>query len=87
MQATVYARGLQRQKQQDRAFELYRQDAARYPDHWITHIGSARVASGTGNFADAVKEMKLGIAAAPEQQKPFLQPLLKRLESKDDINK
>jgi hypothetical protein len=31
--------------------------------------------------------MKLSIAAAPDQQKTFLQPMLKRLEAKDDINK
>jgi hypothetical protein len=31
--------------------------------------------------------MNLAISGAPEQQKPFLQPLLKRLEAKDDINK
>jgi hypothetical protein len=31
--------------------------------------------------------MKLAIAAAPDQQKPFLQAMVKRLEAKDDINK
>jgi Protein of unknown function (DUF2911) len=87
VQLYVYARGLQRQKQQDRAFELYRRDARQFPDHWITHLGSARVASASGNFDAAVKEMKLSIAAAPDQQKTFLQPMLKRLEAKDDINK
>jgi hypothetical protein len=87
VQLYVYARGLQRQKQQDRAFELYRRDAKQFPDHWITHLGSARIASASGNFDVAVKEMKLSIAAAPDQQKTFLQPMLKRLEAKDDINK
>jgi hypothetical protein len=87
IQLYVYARGLQRQKQQDKAFELYRRDAKQFPDHWITHLGTARVASGAGNFDVAVKEMKLSIAAAPDQQKTFLQPMLKRLEAKDDINK
>jgi hypothetical protein len=87
VQLYVYARGLQRQKQQDKAFELYRRDAKQFPDHWITHLGSARIASGSGNFDVAVKEMKLSIAAAPDQQKTFLQPMLKRLENKEDINK
>ncbi|MDQ1405880.1 MAG: hypothetical protein QOG55_1509 [Acidobacteriaceae bacterium] len=87
IQLYVYARGLQRQKQQDKAFELYRRDAKQFPDHWITHVGSARVASASGNFDVAVKEMKLSIAAAPDQQKTFLQPMLKRLENKEDINK
>ena len=87
IQLYVYARGLQRQKQQDKAFELYRRDAKQFPDHWITHLGSARVASGSGNFDVAVKEMKLSVAAAPDQNKTFLQPMLKRLENKEDINK
>jgi Protein of unknown function (DUF2911) len=87
VQLYVYARGLQRQKQQDKAFELYRRDAKQFPDHWITHLGSARIASGSGNFDVAVKEIKLSIAAAPDQQKTFLQPMLKRLENKEDINK
>jgi tetratricopeptide (TPR) repeat protein len=87
VQLYVYARGLQRQKQQDKAFELYRRDAKQFPDHWISHLGSARVASGSGNFDVAVKEMKLSIAAAPDQNKAFLQPMLKRLENKEDINK
>jgi tetratricopeptide (TPR) repeat protein len=87
IQLYVYARGLQRQKQQDKAFELYRRDAKQYPDHWITHVGMARVESGSGNFDEAVKQMKLSIAIAPDQNKKFLEPMLKRLEAKDDINK
>jgi hypothetical protein len=31
--------------------------------------------------------MKVAIATAPDQQKRFLQPLVERLEAKDDINK
>jgi tetratricopeptide (TPR) repeat protein len=87
IQLYIYARGLQREKQQDKAFELYRRDAKQFPDHWIAHVGMARVASGSGNFDEAVKQMKLSIATAPDQQKPFLQAMVKRLEAKDDINK
>src|ERR1700681_1295942 len=87
VQLYVYARGLQRQKQQDKAFELYRRDAKQFPDHWTSHLGSARIASSSGNFDEAVKQMKLAIATAPDQQKPFLQAMVKRLEAKDDINK
>src|ERR1700692_4684582 len=87
IQLYVYARGLQRQKQQDKAFDLYRRDAKQFPDHWIAHLAAARIASGAGNFDVAVKEMKLSIAVAPDQNKVFLQPMLKRLENKEDINK
>jgi len=87
IQLYVYARGLQRQKQQDKAFELYRRDAKQFPDHWITHIGTARIASSSGNFDEAVQQMNVAIATAPDQQKQFLQAMVKRLEAKDDINK
>jgi len=87
IQLYVYARGLQRQGQQDKPFELYKLDGKKYPNHWISHVGMARVYSKTGDFTNAVKEMKLSIDGAPDQQKPFLAPLLKRLEAKDDINK
>ncbi|HSY32923.1 MAG TPA: DUF2911 domain-containing protein [Verrucomicrobiae bacterium] len=87
IQIYVYARGLQRQKQQDKAFELYRRGAKQFPDSWISHIGLTRIASASGNFDEATKQMKLAIASAPDQQKPFLEPMLKRLEAKDDINK
>jgi hypothetical protein len=86
IQLYVYARGLQRQKQQDKAFELYREDAKRYPDHWIARFGLARVASASGNFDEAVKEAKLSLATAPENQKPPIEGMLKRLEAKEDIN-
>jgi hypothetical protein len=87
IQIYVYARGLQRQKQQDKAFELYRRGAKQFPDSWISHIGLTRIASASDNFDEATKQMKLAIASAPDQQKPFLEPMLKRLEAKDDINK
>src|ERR1700726_539189 len=61
IQLYVYARGLQRQKQQDKAFELYRRDVKQFPDHWTAHLAAARIASNSGNFDEAVKQMKLSI--------------------------
>jgi hypothetical protein len=87
VQLYVYARGLQRQKQQDKAFELYRKDAKQYPNHWITHVGMARIYSASGNFDDAAKEMKVAVDGTEPPQKTFLEAMLKRLQAKDDINK
>ncbi len=87
-QIYVYARGIQRQGDQKRAFELYQIDVKRYPDHWLSHLAAARLASGAGDFPGATNHMKAAIAGAPDNNnKQFLEPLLKRLESKDDINK
>ena len=87
IQLYVYARGLQRQGNAKRAFELYPQVPKKDANHWISHLALARIASNTGDFSSATKEMALAINGAPDQTKTFLQPLLKRLEAKDDINK
>ena len=48
--------------------------------------GLARMYSAQGKFDDAAKEMKLALAAAPANQKVYLDGLVKRLEAKQDIN-
>src|SRR5215467_3158057 len=87
IQMYVYARGLQRAGNAKRAFELYPQVPAKDPNHWISHLALARIDSNKGDFPAAAKEMTQAISGAPEANKPFLEPLLKRLEAKDDINK
>jgi len=87
VQLYVYARGLQRQGNAKRAFELYPQVPKKDANHWVSHLALARISSNTGDFPTAAKEMTQAISAAPDATKPFLQPLLKRLEAKDDINK
>ena len=87
VQLYVYARGLQRQGNTKRAFELYPQVTKKDPSHWVSHLAMARVDSNKGDFPGATKELTQAISGAPDQTKPFLEPLLKRLEAKDDINK
>jgi len=87
IQLYVYARGLQRSGNAKRAFELYPQVPQKDANHWVSHLALARISSNTGDFPTATKEMTQAISAAPDTTKPFLQPLLKRLEAKDDINK
>ncbi len=87
VQLYVYARGLQRQGNSKRAFELFPLVPKKDPNHWITHLALARVNSNKGDFPAATKEMTQAISGAPDATKPILQPLLKRLEAKDDINK
>jgi len=87
IQLYVYARGLQRQGNAKRAFELYPQVPKKDPKHWVSHLASARVASNAGDYSTASKEMTQAIDGAPAATKPFLEPLLKKLEAKTDINK
>src|ERR1700756_4154602 len=85
-QLYVYARGLQRSGDTKRAFELYPQVAKKDPNHWLSHLAQARLASHSGDYAVASKELKLAIAGAPDANKPFLEPMLAKLETKTDIN-
>jgi hypothetical protein len=87
IQLYSYARGLQRSGNAKRAFELYPMVPKKDANHWISHLALARLSSNSGDFPTAAKEMTVAINGAPDQTKPFLQPLLKRLEAKDDINK
>src|SRR5204863_8350060 len=87
LQLHGYARGLQRQGNTSRAFELYRQVVKKDPNHWLSHVALSRIDSNKGDFPAAAKEMTQAIGAAPDPNKPQLEGLLKRLEAKDDINK
>ena len=87
LQLHIYGRQLQGQKHQDEAFVIFQSNAKKYPNQWFVHSGMARVYSGQGDFTNAAKEMKVALSLAPEQQKPSIQGLIKRLEAKEDINK
>jgi tetratricopeptide (TPR) repeat protein len=82
-----YAFQLKGEKKDDEAYAVWRKNAKDHPDLWFTHSGMARVYSAQGDFTNAVKEMKLAEAGAPEQNKPVIESFVKRLEAKDDINK
>jgi DUF2911 family protein len=87
LQLYVYGRQLQGEKMQDEALAIYQSTAKKFPDYWTTHLGLARVYSAKGDFANAVKEVKLSMAGAPDANKTALETYAKRLEAKEDINK
>jgi tetratricopeptide (TPR) repeat protein len=87
LQIHMYARQLQGQKRQDDAFAIFRTNYKKYPSEWFVHSGMARVYCSQGDFNNAAKEMKLALASAPDQQKSYVQGLVKQLENKEDINK
>lgn len=86
LQVHLYARGLQGQKRNDEAFVIFRDNAKKHPDMWFVHSGMARMYCSQGKFDDAAKEMKLAYAGAPENQKTYVDGLVKKLEAKQDIN-
>lgn len=86
-QLYAYGRLLQGQGKQDEAFNYFKQAAQKDPNEWVVHDGTARIYSAQGNFDAALKEMKITLAGAPDNQKIFIEPLVKKLEAKQDINK
>ena len=87
LQLYFYGRQLQTEKKPDEAFALYRSNAKKFPDYWTSHMGLARVYSSQGDFDNAVKEVKLSLAGAPDSNKANLEGYVKRLQNKEDINR
>jgi tetratricopeptide (TPR) repeat protein len=86
LQMHLFARQLQGEKRNEEAFAIFRENAKKHPDQWFVHSGLARMYCAQGKFDDAAKEMKLALAGAPENQKSYVDGLVKKLESKQDIN-
>jgi tetratricopeptide (TPR) repeat protein len=82
-----YGRQLQAQGRQAEAFDVFQTNIKKNPNHWLVHNEVARLACAKGDFAGAVKEMRLAADGAPTQFKPQIENLVKRLEAKQDINK
>src|SRR5215469_14115511 len=87
IQLNSYGRRLQLEGRQNEAFDIFRNNIQKNPDHWVAHYESARIASAQGDFDGAMKEMKLALAGAPDSQRSPLESLIKRLEAKEDINR
>jgi tetratricopeptide (TPR) repeat protein len=86
LQIHLYGRGLQAEKRNDEAFAIFRENAKKHPAEWFVHSGLARIYCSQGKFDDAAKEMKIAYAGAPENQKVYVDGLVKKLEAKQDIN-
>jgi Protein of unknown function (DUF2911) len=86
-QLYAYGRQLQGEGKQDEAFDFFRQAAKKDPNDWTVHDGTARIYSAKGDYDNALKELKISLAGAPDNQKVFVLPLIKKLEAKQDINK
>ena len=87
-QLYFYGRQLQGEKKQEEAFAVYRSTAKKFPEYWTSHVGLARVYSGQGDFDKAIKEMQAALTGVPDDaNKSNLENYVKRLQSKDDINR
>lgn len=88
LQLYSYARGMQREKREAEAMALYPEVVKRFPDALGGYLAQARLKSAVGDFAAAAEAMKKAQnASSNEAQKKSLQPLIDKLEAKQDINK
>ena len=86
-QLYFYGRHLQSEKKSEEAFAVFRSTAKKFPNYWTSHMGLARVYSSQGDFDNAVKEVKLSLASAPDSNKANLENYVRRLQAKEDINR
>lgn len=86
-QIYFYARNLQARNQPTDAMAIFKVTLKRFPDHWLGHMAAARLASASGDYSAALKEVKIvqGMEI-PDVQKANLVTLARRLENKEDIN-
>ena len=87
IQLHSYGRQLQFKGEQDQAFEIFRLNMKKNPDHWIVHSEVARMAVAKGDFDQAQREMALAVAGAPEVFRSGFENLARRVQAKEDINK
>ncbi|MDQ6861793.1 MAG: DUF2911 domain-containing protein [Verrucomicrobiota bacterium] len=88
LQLYSHARQLQAQKRDAEAMAIFPEVAKRAPQTAYGHLAQARLKSAAGDFDGALAEAKQALAAAiNDQQKSAIEPLIKRLEARQDINK
>ncbi len=87
IQVHNYGRGLMIAGKKQEGLDVFQVNIKKDPTNWIVQTEIARIAVSKGDYATAEKELTLSVAGAPEQQKPQIQGLLKRVQAKEDINR
>jgi hypothetical protein len=90
LQLYQYGRRLMvQEKKPEDAFAVFRIIVKRAPDSLAGHLSQGRLYSAAGNFDGAIKEIKAAQAmpGISDGQVKVLDPVVKRLENHEDINK
>ncbi len=88
IQLYTYARGLQTQKRDAEAMEIFKTVAEQSPNDLFGHMAQARIKSHAGDYPGAAEDLKKAIATAPDgARKEALKGMLDKLNAKQDINK
>ncbi|MEM9671654.1 MAG: DUF2911 domain-containing protein [Bacteroidota bacterium] len=82
-----YGRQLLTQGKQDKALEVFKLNAERYPDTWPVNVGLARGYSAVGEYKKALRYAKMAHEEAPDTlNKDNLQAAIEVLEKGEDFN-
>ena len=82
----AYGRQLLSQGDEEKALEIMQMNVKRHPEAWFVEFGLAFPLSALGQYDKAAAAMKTALEKAPDNNKPFVQGLLDRLEKGEDIN-
>lgn len=82
-----YARQLIRDKKSVQALDAFKLNAQKNPNQFTTNAGLMRGYSANGDFKNALKYAKAGLAQAPDKpNKDAIEGFIKKLEEGKDIN-
>jgi hypothetical protein len=88
VQLYSYGRRQMNSKKLDEGLNILKEVAKRWPNDIYGRLAQSRLKSSTGDFPGAAEEMKKAQSmATSDAQKTALQPLIDRLQAKQDINK
>ncbi len=87
MDVHYYARGLQAEKKNKEALEIFLLNYKNHPDSPVTNLGLARGYSANGDYKNALKYAKAALQLNPDPQvKSTLEDAIKKLEAGKDFN-
>lgn len=87
MDIHYYARGLQAEKKNKQALEIFQINYKKYPEKYVTNLGLARGYSANGDYKNALKYARSALALNPDPQvKQTLEDAIKKLEQNQDFN-
>ncbi len=82
-----FARQLQTEGNNTKAFEVFRLNAKLHPNQWPVNVGLMRAYAGTGDNKNAIKYAKLALIQAPDDlNKKNLSSMIEKLEKGEKIN-
>lgn len=79
-----YGRQLIKEKKIDEAMKIFEYNLKTNPDQWFVYAGMARGYEAKGKMKEAIENMKIALAKAPENSKANVSGILNQWESKQN---